>query len=59
MYKDFQLIQHQASELSVSMPTTAVAQQLCAIEQAKGIEEDYSAVIRLMEEFTQPSSNLH
>lgn len=32
------------------MPATAVARQICAAEMAKGIEEDYSVVIRLMED---------
>ncbi|MEC4817704.1 MAG: NAD(P)-binding domain-containing protein [Scytonema sp. PMC 1069.18] len=50
MYKDFELILHQASELSVPMPTTAVAQQVCAMEHAKDIEENYSAIIQKMEE---------
>lgn len=50
MYKDFELILNQASEVAVPMPTTAVAQQICAMEHAKNIEEDYSAVIGLMEE---------
>ncbi len=56
MYKDFGLILQQAAELSVPMPATAAAQQICAIARAKGVEEDYSAVIRVMEELTQLSS---
>lgn len=50
MHKDFGLIMRQASALSVPMPATAVAQQMCAAERHKELEEDYSAVIRLMEE---------
>ena len=50
MYKDFGLILRQAAEVAAPMPATAVAQQVCAAEQARGMEEDYSAVIRLMEE---------
>ncbi len=50
MHKDFGLILRLAQELVVPMPATAAAQQVCAMEQAKGIEEDYSATIRLMEE---------
>lgn len=57
MYKDFGLILNQAAELSVPMPATAAAHAFCAIEQAKGIEEDYSAVIQLMEQLAQPSSD--
>lgn len=49
MEKDFRLILNQAAECAVPMPTTAVAQQLCAAERATGVEEDYSAVVRLME----------
>jgi 3-hydroxyisobutyrate dehydrogenase-like beta-hydroxyacid dehydrogenase len=52
MLKDYRLILNQAVEHAVSLPATAVSQQLCAAEQAKGIEEDYSAVIRLMEELS-------
>jgi 3-hydroxyisobutyrate dehydrogenase-like beta-hydroxyacid dehydrogenase len=49
MYKDFGLILQEAAEQSVAMPATASARQMYAAEMAKGIEEDYSAVIRLME----------
>ena len=49
MLKDYRLILNQAAECGVPMPTTAAAQSLCAAENAKGIEEDYSAVIRFME----------
>jgi 3-hydroxyisobutyrate dehydrogenase len=49
MSKDFGLVLDQAAELDVPMPATAVARQMCAAELAKGLEEDYSAVIRLME----------
>ncbi|MBI3804653.1 MAG: NAD(P)-dependent oxidoreductase [Nitrospirae bacterium] len=50
MEKDFRLILNQAAACGISMPTTAVAEQLCIAERAKGAEDDYSAVIRLMEE---------
>jgi 3-hydroxyisobutyrate dehydrogenase-like beta-hydroxyacid dehydrogenase len=49
MYKDFGLILRTARELAVPMPVTAAAQQICAAEYAHGHEEDYSAVISLME----------
>ena len=49
MYKDFGLILQEAAERSVAMPATALARQMCVAEMAKGSEEDYSAVIRLME----------
>lgn len=50
MAKDFGLILRQAAAVSASMPATAVAQQICAAESAKGLEEDYSAVAKLMQE---------
>jgi 3-hydroxyisobutyrate dehydrogenase-like beta-hydroxyacid dehydrogenase len=50
MYKDFGLILHEATQLAVPMPATAVAQQLCAAEYARRREEDYSAVIALMQD---------
>jgi 3-hydroxyisobutyrate dehydrogenase len=50
MYKDFGLILNEAAERMVPMPITAIARQMCAAEMARGIDEDYSAVIRLMEE---------
>lgn len=52
MLKDYRLILNQAAECSASLPATAVAEALCAAESAKGIEEDYSAVIRLMQELS-------
>ena len=50
MHKDFGLALDMAARLRVPMPTTAVAQQLCAAELAKDVEEDFSATIRLMNE---------
>lgn len=50
MYKDFGLILREAMEFAVPMPVTVVAQQLCAAEYAQRREEDYSAVIGLMED---------
>ena len=50
MYKDFGLVLEEAAERAVPMPVTAVARQMCAARMAKGHEEDYSAVIRLMED---------
>jgi 3-hydroxyisobutyrate dehydrogenase-like beta-hydroxyacid dehydrogenase len=49
MYKDFSLISQHALELSVAMPTTAAAAQVCAVEHARHDaqgDEDFSAVIR-------------
>jgi 3-hydroxyisobutyrate dehydrogenase len=53
MYKDFSLISQRALELSVPMPSTAAAAQVCAIEHAQhesGADEDFSAVIRTTEQ---------
>jgi 3-hydroxyisobutyrate dehydrogenase len=49
MWKDLVNVLRLAGQHSVSMPATAAAQQTLAIEQTKGIEEDFSAVIRTME----------
>jgi 3-hydroxyisobutyrate dehydrogenase-like beta-hydroxyacid dehydrogenase len=49
MYKDFGLISQRALELSVAMPSTAAAAQVCAVEHARHgnqADEDFSAVIR-------------
>jgi 3-hydroxyisobutyrate dehydrogenase len=49
MYKDFSLISQRALELSVAMPSTAAAAQMCAVEHARHEgqgDEDFSAVIR-------------
>jgi 3-hydroxyisobutyrate dehydrogenase-like beta-hydroxyacid dehydrogenase len=51
MHKDFSLIQQEATRLAVPMPVTAAALQACTAERARNTEEDYSAVIRLMEEW--------
>lgn len=50
MHKDFGLIMRLAEELSVPMPATAAAQQMCSAQNAMGLDEDYSSTIRLMEE---------
>ena len=58
MHKDFGLILQLAASLAVPMPATAVAGQMCAAEEAAAregtahgaAEEDFSAVIRLMEQ---------
>jgi 3-hydroxyisobutyrate dehydrogenase len=51
MFKDFALILRQAMELSVPMPITAAAEQVCAAENARhgtARDEDFSSVIRTM-----------
>jgi len=50
MHKDFILLLSRASNLSVSMPATAAAQQMCTAAMAKGMDEDFSIIIKFMEE---------
>jgi 3-hydroxyisobutyrate dehydrogenase-like beta-hydroxyacid dehydrogenase len=50
MNKDFGLIMQLARENTTPIPATAVAAQLSQAELARGRREDFSAVIRLMEE---------
>jgi 3-hydroxyisobutyrate dehydrogenase-like beta-hydroxyacid dehydrogenase len=54
MHKDLKLILHTAEDLSAAMPITAVAEYMYAKEAAKqkaaGSDEDFSAVIRALEE---------
>jgi 3-hydroxyisobutyrate dehydrogenase-like beta-hydroxyacid dehydrogenase len=40
----------QAAEISVSMPATAAAEQMYTAAMAKGTEEDFSVVIRFMQQ---------
>jgi 3-hydroxyisobutyrate dehydrogenase-like beta-hydroxyacid dehydrogenase len=56
MWKDFGNALRLAEQTAVSMPTTAAAHQVLAIEQAKSIEEDFSAVIRTMEQLAHGGS---
>jgi 3-hydroxyisobutyrate dehydrogenase len=54
MLKDFRLIVDTAMRLSVTMPSTAAAEQMCAVESARqsvtGRDEDFSSIIRTMEQ---------
>jgi 3-hydroxyisobutyrate dehydrogenase len=50
MWKDLGNVLRLAEERAAPMPVTAAAQQAYAIEQARRIEEDFSAVIQRMEE---------
>jgi 3-hydroxyisobutyrate dehydrogenase-like beta-hydroxyacid dehydrogenase len=50
MHKDLGLVLNQATEVSVSMPATALAQQMYTAAMAKGMDEDFSVVIRFMQE---------
>jgi 3-hydroxyisobutyrate dehydrogenase len=53
MFKDFGLIVDTAMHLAAAMPSTAAAQQMCAVEFARQStaerEEDFSSIIRTME----------
>jgi 3-hydroxyisobutyrate dehydrogenase-like beta-hydroxyacid dehydrogenase len=59
MFKDYRLILNTAADLSATMPITAVSQQLCAVAHAgqavTGVDEDFSSVIRTMEELARVS----
>jgi 3-hydroxyisobutyrate dehydrogenase-like beta-hydroxyacid dehydrogenase len=48
MYKDYGLILQHARAVGAVMPATAAAHQMCAAEQVRDEEEDFSAVVRLM-----------
>jgi 3-hydroxyisobutyrate dehydrogenase-like beta-hydroxyacid dehydrogenase len=50
MRKDFGLVLDAAAELGLSMPTTKAAASINSKEAEPGIEEDFSAVIRQMEQ---------
>jgi 3-hydroxyisobutyrate dehydrogenase-like beta-hydroxyacid dehydrogenase len=50
MHKDLGLALRQAAEITVSMPATAAAEQMYSAAMAKGKDEDFSIVIRFMQE---------
>ncbi len=50
MHKDFDLVLREAYELSVAMPATAAAQQMAAAATAKGMDADFSVMIKFMTE---------
>lgn len=52
MRKDFSLITRMAAELSVPMPATAAAEQMYAAALARDDDEDYSVMLRFMEELS-------
>jgi 3-hydroxyisobutyrate dehydrogenase len=53
MNKDFCLIEAAAAKLGVLMPATVEAARITAAEASSGVEEDFSAVIRAMEQITE------
>jgi 3-hydroxyisobutyrate dehydrogenase-like beta-hydroxyacid dehydrogenase len=58
MYKDLLNVQRLAGQNAVPTPTIAAAEQMFAVEQAKGREEDVSAIIRTMQELAGASAGL-
>jgi 3-hydroxyisobutyrate dehydrogenase-like beta-hydroxyacid dehydrogenase len=50
MHKDLSLVLSRAYDVSVSMPATAAAQQMYTAAMAKGMDEDFSIMIKFMEE---------
>jgi 3-hydroxyisobutyrate dehydrogenase len=50
MYKDLLNVERLAGQRAVPTPAIAAAQQMLAVEQSKDREEDFSAIIRAMEE---------
>jgi 3-hydroxyisobutyrate dehydrogenase-like beta-hydroxyacid dehydrogenase len=50
MWKDFDLILSKSAELRVEMPATLAAAERNAVETVRSGDEDFSAVIRLMEQ---------
>jgi 3-hydroxyisobutyrate dehydrogenase-like beta-hydroxyacid dehydrogenase len=59
MRKDFDLILSKAADLHVEMPATVAAGERNAAEAAPGTEDDFSAVIRLLEELSDRHTAIH
>src|SRR5216684_7367207 len=55
-HKDFRLILSEAAEILVSMPATAAAEQMYTAALAKGMDEDFSIMIKFMEELASLST---
>ena len=58
-HKDLGLILSEADEVSVSMPATAAAQQMYNAALAKGMNEDFSIMIKFMEQLAGVSEEEH
>src|SRR3989441_80151 len=56
IHKDFSLVLSQAYDVSVSMPATAAAQQMYTAAMAKGMDADFSVMIKFMEELAALSA---
>src|SRR5438105_7796340 len=50
MHKDLGLVLRQAADILVSMPATAAAEQMYTAAMAKGKDDDFSVMIKFMEE---------
>src|SRR6266571_5771739 len=55
-HKDFRLILSEAAEILVSMPATAAAEQMYTAALAKGMDEDFSIMIKFMRELASGSA---
>ena len=53
MWKDFANVMRLAQEYQVPLPATAAAHQIATIAESRGVDEDFSAVIRTMEELAR------
>ncbi len=58
-HKDLRLILSEADEVSVPMPATAAAQQMYPAALAKGMDEDFSILIKFMEQLGGVSQEEH
>ena len=58
-HKDLRLILSEADEVSVPMPATAAAQQMYTAALAKGMDEDFSILIKFMEQLAGVSQEKH
>src|SRR5947208_7154849 len=58
-HKDLRLILSEADEISVSMPATAAAQQMYTAAMTMGMDEDFSIMIKFMEQLAGVSEEEH
>ncbi len=56
MHKDFSLVLSRAYDLSVSMPATAAAQQMYTAAMTEGANDDFSVMIKFMQELAGVSN---
>src|SRR6266704_4594754 len=55
-HKDFRLILSEAAEILVPLPVTAAAEQMYTAAMAKGMDEDFSIIIKFMRELAGGSA---